>query len=51
MSATYYMLECQDCTPVFPMPFPSAEKRDEWLDAHTEGTGHLVVALPDETRP
>lgn len=39
---TWFIAECQDCTPVLPQPFTDQAKRDEWVAAHRNGTGHRV---------
>lgn len=39
---TYYLAMCRDCVPLLPMPFPTAEKRDQWAWLHAEATHHTV---------
>ncbi len=49
--STFHLAVCQECTPVLPMPFGTAEERDEWADAHRAGTGHRVVDALQENQP
>jgi hypothetical protein len=47
--ATFYVAECQDCTPVLPQPFSDPAERARWTETHREATGHVVV-IRDEVR-
>jgi hypothetical protein len=48
MTATWYLAICRDCHPVLPQPFSVQAKRDEWLMAHKQGTGHEVICVRQE---
>jgi hypothetical protein len=38
----WFIAECQECTPVLPVPFTSEQQRDEWIVAHGIATGHGI---------
>lgn len=39
----WFIAECQECTPLLPMPFTDEAQRDRWAAEHGTANGHTVT--------